>query len=253
MNPKAPLFIDLAQLALDLAGIIDPTGVTDVSSGAISLARGRFLDAGISAASLVPYVGDAAKFGKMPRYLDSMRRACQLGLKDLQFGRTLKEELPKIQRMLRRLTSMPLPSAVRLKLFEMDAEITRFLDDYFRVVLKAVDIPHLKPVGLIASRKLRDATQISLRNALERSGIREAHNSHFLMRLIDRGPVRGIKTLGDFARELNTGIRQIGKEPGTIEIVLPSSGAKVVANLKGELLTFEIGDSNTFVKQSGSW
>ena len=57
----------------------------------------------------------------------------------------------------------------------------------------------------------------------------------------------------EMARELNAGIRQLGKEPGTVEVLLPSSGAKVVANLRGELLTFEIGDFHTFVRQSGLW
>ena len=253
MNPTAPLLIDLAQLALELAGIIDPIGVSVVSSRAVSLARGSFSDAGISAASVVPSVGNAAGYGKIGRYLEGLRRACRLGLKDLQFGRILRKDLPKLQGMLRHLTAFPLPTTVRVRLFEMDTEISRFLEEYPRAVLKIVDIPHFRPVGLIAGRKLRDVTQSSLRNALAQSGIREAHNSHFLMRLIDRGPTRGIRNLGDFARELNAGIRQLGKEPGTVEVLLPSSGAKVVANLRGELLTFEIGDFHTFVRQSGLW
>lgn len=251
MNPQASLLIDLAQLTLELSRALDPTGGSVVANGAASLARGGFFHAGISAAS----VGNSAAsgFGKIGRYLDALRRACQLGLRDLQFGRILRSDLPKVRKLLRHLTVFPVASAVRIKLFEMDTEISRFLDDYPRVVLRIVDIPHFRPVGLIATRKLRDATQISLRNAMAQSGIREAHNSHFLMRLIDRGPTRGIKNLGDFARELNAGIRQLGKEPGTVEILLPSSGAKVVANLRGELLTFEIGDFQTFVRQSGLW
>ena len=124
MNPTAPLLIDLAQLALELAGIIDPIGVSVVSSRAVSLARGSFSDAGISAASVVPSVGNAAGYGKIGRYLEGLRRACRLGLKDLQFGRILRKDLPKLQGMLRHLTAFPLPTTVRVRVFEMDTEIS---------------------------------------------------------------------------------------------------------------------------------
>jgi hypothetical protein len=53
------LGLDLAQAALDVAGIVDPTPVSDLVNGAISLGRGDLLGAGLSLISVVPYVGDA--------------------------------------------------------------------------------------------------------------------------------------------------------------------------------------------------
>jgi hypothetical protein len=72
------LALDLVGLSLDLAGIIDPTPVSDGASALLSIARGNWFDAIISGASMVPYVGDLAKAGKLPRYLKSVEKAIVL-------------------------------------------------------------------------------------------------------------------------------------------------------------------------------
>jgi hypothetical protein len=62
------LELDLAQAALDIAGIADPTPISDGLSGLMSLARGDFLGAGLSLVSMIPYAGDAlAKTSKGAR------------------------------------------------------------------------------------------------------------------------------------------------------------------------------------------
>ena len=62
------LKLDLAQAALDIAGIADPTPISDGLSGLMSLTRGDFIGAGLSLVSMVPYVGDAlAKTSKGTR------------------------------------------------------------------------------------------------------------------------------------------------------------------------------------------
>ncbi len=48
-----------------MVGIVDPTGVADVTSGAISLWRGDWLSAGISFLGIFAGLGDLAKFGKL--------------------------------------------------------------------------------------------------------------------------------------------------------------------------------------------
>ncbi len=50
---------DAAGLAADVAGIFDPTPISDGVSGVLSLGKGDFLGAGLSVASMVPYLGDA--------------------------------------------------------------------------------------------------------------------------------------------------------------------------------------------------
>ena len=54
------LALDLVQLSLDLAGIVDPTPISDGSGALLALARGLWLDSAISGVSMVPYVGDLA-------------------------------------------------------------------------------------------------------------------------------------------------------------------------------------------------
>ncbi len=61
----ASLALDTAQLALSAAGIFDPTPTCDAIDGVISLLRGDYTGAAISALSMVPYVGDLAKLGKL--------------------------------------------------------------------------------------------------------------------------------------------------------------------------------------------
>jgi hypothetical protein len=53
------LALELAQGAADVAGIFDPTPISDGISAAISLAKGDYVGAGLSLISMVPYVGDA--------------------------------------------------------------------------------------------------------------------------------------------------------------------------------------------------
>ncbi len=57
-----------ARLVLDGAGVLDPTPISDGASGAISLFLGDFDEVGISFISAgLPYVGDAAKLGKVAK------------------------------------------------------------------------------------------------------------------------------------------------------------------------------------------
>ena len=61
--------LEITQLVLDLVGIVDPSGVSDAASGLISLFKGDWLGAGLSAMSMLP-VGDVlAKFPKLAKDL----------------------------------------------------------------------------------------------------------------------------------------------------------------------------------------
>lgn len=93
-------------------------------------------------------------------------------------------------------------------------------------------------VGLINNRPLAQLTQQEIRNAFAKIGLREAHNSHFISRLIERGPQFGVHTLDDLARVLNNGVARAGSQAGTVEIVFPNGRAAAVVNAAGELVTF---------------
>ena len=56
--------IDKFHAILDVIGVFDPTPISDGLNSIIYLAEGDFVNAAISAASIVPYIGDGAKAGK---------------------------------------------------------------------------------------------------------------------------------------------------------------------------------------------
>lgn len=53
------LQLDLAQSALDAAGLVDPTPISDAAGALLSAARGDWFGAGMSLVSMIPYAGDA--------------------------------------------------------------------------------------------------------------------------------------------------------------------------------------------------
>ena len=61
---KSSNWLDWAQGGLDAIGIIDPFGIADGANTLIYLARGNYVDAGISALAMIPFIGDFAKVGK---------------------------------------------------------------------------------------------------------------------------------------------------------------------------------------------
>ncbi len=92
--------------------------------------------------------------------------------------------------------------------------------------------------GLIRNRPLATLTQQEIRNSFAQVGLREAHNSHFISRLIERGSNYGIHSLDDFARLINNGTMRVGAQPNTVEIVAPGANVAVVVNQMGHLITF---------------
>jgi hypothetical protein len=65
---------EIAQGAIDAAGIVDPTPISDGISAVMSLASGDFIGAGLSAVSMIPYLGDAVgKTAKGARALKKLK------------------------------------------------------------------------------------------------------------------------------------------------------------------------------------
>lgn len=109
------LALDLLSLALDLAGIVDPTPVSDGANALIALGRGNWLDAAISGASIVPYVGDLAKAGKLPKYMKSVERAVALAKQSDQFAHALVPAFHRIKQALEFLPNGANPHLDRLR------------------------------------------------------------------------------------------------------------------------------------------
>lgn len=106
LSPEArELLLDLGQFTLDMVGIFEPTPFADLTSGIISLCRGEFAAGAISAIAIVPYAGDLAKLGKLPRYAQTVERTVQLARKNEALARLAR---PVLTRLLSALDALPL-------------------------------------------------------------------------------------------------------------------------------------------------
>ena len=124
------LGLDLLQMALDLAGIFDPTPVSDGASGLLALARGQWLDAVISGASMIPYVGDLAKMGKLPKYLKLLERAFELADKSADAAKALLPGMRKLEQVLDLL-----PAGANRQIDQMRKKVDDFVSSHTMAAL----------------------------------------------------------------------------------------------------------------------
>lgn len=121
------LLLDLTQFTLDIVGIFEPTPFADGTNAVISASRGDWLGAGLSLISVIPYVGDVAKIGKIPRYLQSLKKAISLAKYDIRFAAHLE---PALGRLVRAIDSLPwrkLSAAMAEKVYRLRRMINAFL------------------------------------------------------------------------------------------------------------------------------
>ena len=121
--------LDMVQMGFDIAGIFDPTPASDGISGAISLARGDWLGAGISLVSMVPYVGDLAKAGKIGKWAQAVAGGAEMLAKygaDSVLGRKALASLETIGAAIDKIPAAALdalPASAKAKLLDMKATI----------------------------------------------------------------------------------------------------------------------------------
>jgi hypothetical protein len=107
------LALDLTQIGLSIAGIFDPTPISDGLDGIISLFRGDFLGAGISAVSMIPYLGDVAKLGKLGKFAETVAKAVDLAKIDAKFAERVAPVLDKIRDAIKAVPTDALPKPAR--------------------------------------------------------------------------------------------------------------------------------------------
>jgi hypothetical protein len=95
-DAQKELGLDLTQMGLDVAGLFDPTPISDGANGVISLLRGDWLGAGISAVSMIPYLGDAAKLGKLGTWGKTVMNAVEIAKTDSACAKAVGPALGKI-------------------------------------------------------------------------------------------------------------------------------------------------------------
>ena len=124
------LALDIVQLSLDVVGIFEPTPFADGSNALISLGRGDWLGAGLSTISIVPYLGDLAKAGKLPKYARSLQKAVDLAKTDAVFARYLRPALKKLKELLDSIPTESLSSSVQAGLESLRRPIDAFLGGF---------------------------------------------------------------------------------------------------------------------------
>ena len=130
----AELALDVTQMALDIVGLVDPTPISDGVNGLISLGRGDWLGAGISAVSMIPYLGDAAKLGKLGRYAETMANAVDLAKANPAIAKQLGPAMEKLREAFGHIPLDKLPQPMR----EALAPIKSKLDDFARIGVHTV-------------------------------------------------------------------------------------------------------------------
>jgi hypothetical protein len=110
------LVLDISQIILDLAGVIDPTPASDGTNLVISVARGDWFGAGISGLSLIPYVGDLAKAGKLGRWMQTIEKVLRQARKNVRFAERVRPLLQKLRNILDQVPTSVLPDSAKDKM-----------------------------------------------------------------------------------------------------------------------------------------
>ncbi len=121
------LLLDLGQLVLDIVGFFEPTPFADGTNSLISLGRGDWLGAGISLLGVIPYFGDLAKAGKLPRYAKSLSKALTMAKHDVNFARRLRPLIQKLATVLEKIPLSGVPSQLADQLKHIKSRVREFL------------------------------------------------------------------------------------------------------------------------------
>lgn len=133
------LLLDVTELVLDIAGFFDPTGMADGASAVLQASQGEWGGALLSAISIIPYVGDLAKTGKVSRYLRTIERAAAAAGRSPHLTRRLIPVFEKLEEVLRFL-----PVGVDATIDRLRAPVADFLrrTRAARVVDALPDVSH---------------------------------------------------------------------------------------------------------------
>jgi hypothetical protein len=117
------LMLDLTQVGLSIAGIFDPTGIADGADALISLGRGDYWGAGISALGMIPYLGDLAKIGKLPKLVETVGKVIDLAKKSPKFAKAVGGLLEGLKATLDKIPTSKLPASLRNAVESMKKKI----------------------------------------------------------------------------------------------------------------------------------
>ncbi|MHA6316152.1 DNA/RNA non-specific endonuclease [Altererythrobacter sp. CAU 1778] len=141
----ATVVADLTQMTLDLVGIVEPTPFADGSNALISLGRmggalwnrewgeagGHLLNGTLSAAGVIPYLGDAAKAGKIGKWAQTVADAVTMAARNPAARGALEAPLREIRDLLDKIPQGAIdamPGSARESLERMRTQLDEFFD-----------------------------------------------------------------------------------------------------------------------------
>ena len=135
------LALDVGQVALDIVGIFEPTPFADGANTVISLFRGDGVGALMSAAGMLPYVGDLAKAGKLGRWAKTVSHAVDAAIANPAARRLLQPALDKLASAMKAIPEGALakmPAPVRETIAGLQSQIARVASPIAREVSAGV-------------------------------------------------------------------------------------------------------------------
>lgn len=137
---KRELMLDLTQIGLTITGIVDPTPISDGANLVISLGRGDWFGAVIDGVSMLPYLGDVAKVGKLGKFAETIGRAIDIAKVDSAFARQIEPVMRKLGDALNAAPLDSLPAAVREPISAMKRNVDEFLSAGTRAANTTYDV-----------------------------------------------------------------------------------------------------------------
>jgi len=167
-----PYEFEIIQAALDIVGVFDPTGLADAASAGMSLSRGEWMEAAVSAiGALVPYAGDVLKAGKLPKIAKAIETALAYAKTNAEFAARVRPLLEMMADTLRKVPLTRVPKPLREAVARTRVSINSYLGRVNSV--RDLDVLPLDELERMAgpAGKRRDFAQKQARYAqLKRSG-----------------------------------------------------------------------------------
>lgn len=126
-DEEKEVLLDLGQLALDIIGIVEPTPFADSANAVISMTRGDWWGSLLSAAGVIPYIGDVAKLGKIRKYIRSFDKAVTLAQRSARFAKPVKAVAERILAAINRIPFDKLPDTARRMFQQLRQKLSDFL------------------------------------------------------------------------------------------------------------------------------
>jgi hypothetical protein len=109
------LDLNLYQMFFDLTSIVDPTPISPAAGLAFSVARRDWVGSLLSGASLIPFVGEIARFGKLVKIIKTLEESIDLASKSEKAADLLKPAMQRLAQILDMLPTNAGPEIGRLR------------------------------------------------------------------------------------------------------------------------------------------